>query len=337
MERFLNEEIVRKSEERARRDTAVMVGAGILTLGLFVALCLMTRTGNARTMLFIAMGGTVAAGWGMLAWWMFRAEPARAEARHLKGLAAGQEEIREGRFFLENGEFRIPQSVRVNKVRLETGEETVRLNLNAGLRNRMPGDGARVRVETVRKFITGIEVLEEGTGQKTRPGGRGKRIRRGLGRWIPAAVIWGLFAVMVTGFVFNQITDTDPGHKITVFADCEVKNGAVLAERLEKALEGAVRMVKVHPFSYAMLNSASLRTADVYIVPDSRREEYREWLGDGEGILFHDPENGKTAGGETFILSPEIYRVYIGAQSAHLEDGLARKTAEILTETEGRP
>ena len=136
---------------------------------------------------------------------------------------------------------------------------------------------------------------------------------------------------MVTGFVFNQITDTAPANKIVIYADCEVQNAPETAEKLEKALNGTVRMVKIHPFSYALFDSVRLRQADLYLVPDSHLAEYREWFTAEDGIPFFDSGNGKAAAKDCFLYAPaETYRLYTGAESVHLDDGLARRAAELL-------
>ena len=95
-------------------------------------------------------------------------------------------------------------------------------------------------------------------------------------------------------------------------------------------------MVKIHPFSYMMFGDEELKTADLYILPDSHREQYGEWLAPGdEGILMYDPESGAAVAGDTFLYTAgeeagEVFRLYTGAKSPHLEDGMARQAAEKL-------
>ena len=80
-----------------------------------------------------------------------------------------------------------------------------------------------------------------------------------------------------------------------------------------------------------------LKNADLYILPDSHRKQYGEWLLQGdEGILVYDPETGYTVAGDIFLYtegkeSGEPFRLYLGANSPHLEDGTARQAAELLT------
>ena len=225
MERFLNEETIQGSRTRVRRVKRVLYGLVILTAALFTALCLLTHTGNARTMLFLTIASTVLLGWGIIALWLFAAEPMKAEEQHLTGLAAAEPENREGLFSLDSDVFRIPKSVRVRKARLETDDDTLSLNLNDKLTDKMPPDGSRVRVLTARKFIIGLETLESGPADAPRRKSSGaKKILHALGRFFLPAVLWAMMAALVTGFVFNQITDTSPENKIVLYADCELQN-----------------------------------------------------------------------------------------------------------------
>ena len=200
----------------------------------------------------------------------------------------------------------------------------------------MPPDGSLVRAETARKFITGLEVLEAGGQADRQKPSRWKAFTRGFGRFLLPAVLWTLTALVFTGFVFNQITDTAPKNKIVIYADCEIRNAPELAERLEKELGGAVRMVKIHPFSYAMFDTARLKQADLYIVPDSREETYCEWFAGEDALTVRDPAAGTAAAADHFLYEPEeTYRIRTGSASVHLEDGLARRAAELLAAMTG--
>ena len=83
---------------------------------------------------------------------------------------------------------------------------------------------------------------------------------------------------------------------------------------------------------YAMFGSEALKTADLYIVPDSDREQYADWFAPGEeGLPVYDPETGVSVAGTWILYAPEeTYRLYIGAGSPHLTDGLAQLGAELL-------
>ena len=187
-----------------------------------------------------------------------------------------------------------------------------------------------MRLALVHSYIAGVETLESGSAE----GGASRRPARikKIGQLIPLLGVWLLVAVIFGSFVFYQITDTDPAHKLTLYVDGEVRNEAQLAALLEKELPEPIRMVQVHPFSYAMFGSDALRAADLYIVPDSDLEQFADWFAPGEeSVTVHDPETGVSVAGTWLLYAPEeTYRLYLGANSAHLEDGLARQGAELL-------
>ena len=54
---------------------------------------------------------------------------------------------------------------------------------------------------------------------------------------VPVLVLWLMLSVLVWGFVFTRITDTDPAHKITLFVDSEVTDATGLAVKLEESLD----------------------------------------------------------------------------------------------------
>ena len=242
-----------------------------------------------------------------------------------------EREYREGRLTLTRESVQIPRSIRIRKILLDTGEEEPeRLNLDERWVSRMPRDGSRVRLALSHSYIAGVQVLEEGPGEPAaRFAPSGRRLPAGL---IPLMGVWALCAVFFSSFVFFQLTDTDPVHKITLYVDGEIRSEEKLAALLEKGLPDSIRMVQIHPFRYAMFGSEALKSADLFIVPDSEREQFAEWFAPGDaGIPVYDPASGISVAGEWILYRPEeVYRLYSGAASPHLEDGLAAKAAKLL-------
>ncbi|MBE5793535.1 MAG: hypothetical protein E7323_02505 [Clostridiales bacterium] len=96
---------------------------------------------------------------------------------------------------------------------------------------------------------------------------------------IPAMILWAMVSVFLWGWIFTFLTDTKPENKLTLFIDAAVTDGTGLAVQLEEPLlDDTISMVKVHPFTYAMLDSEPLRQSDAYIVRASHVEEYRDWF-----------------------------------------------------------
>ena len=342
MERFLTKETLERSKKKAQNSRRILFACAGGGLALYTLLCRLTRTENAGAMLIAAMAVLALTGWAVILLWMFFAEPTRAEANHLESLSSREETVLEGRAVMNPEGFRIPKSVRVRKVALETAEGTVSLNLNEKLADRMPPDGSEIRAAVRGKTITGLEVVRREKGGRTeRQRSKARHFLKGLGRFLLPGTAWGVLAVIFTGFVFSGLTDAEPEQKITVYADCAVRNETELAVRLERALGGAVRMVKVHPFTYALFGTKDLKTADLYILPDGHLADYGEWV-TGEGVILYGPETEAAAAEYFEYLPGETYRLYTGAASAHLADGLAKRAAELVAglikenpETEG--
>ena len=110
-------------------------------------------------------------------------------------------------------------------------------------------------------------------------------------------VLWFFFAFLFCGLVFSRLGDTDASHKVTLYADVPAMRDTELAAELEENRPEGIRMVKVHPFSYAMFDTDDLLGADLYILPTSRVEEYADSLRSIEGAAF-DAEGGYLRGGE---------------------------------------
>ena len=318
----------KKREKQASTAFRILVG---ITIVVFIVLCLMVRTENANTLHLALMAVTAVMGWICIIIYQLCVKEARSQVGHLSMLVSGEKEYRTGLVSLTGDSVRIPKSILIRKVLLDSGEgDPARLNLDECWVSRMPPDGSRVNLALVHSYIAGVETLESGSAK----GGVSRRpaqIRKAA-KLIPLLGIWVIVAVFFCSFVFYQITDTDPAHKITLYVDGVVRNEAQLAARLEKELKAPIRMVQVHPFTYAMFGSDALRAADLYIVPDSDLEQFEDWFAPGEeSITVHDPETGVSVADTWILYTPEeTYRLYLGAGSVHLEDRLARQGAELL-------
>ncbi len=168
---------------------------------------------------------------------------------------------------------------------------------------------------------------------------------------VPLLILWAMLSIFLWGFVFSHITDTDAAHKITLCVDGEAPRATDLAVLMEEKLEGAVRMVKVRPFSYAMFDAKTLTEADLFLVPASHIEEYMDWFAplppeftekEGAWMLDGVPYgyNAEQAASDyiaydTTEANGKDYLLF-GKKSVHLNgnenavDNLAAKAAEIL-------
>lgn len=155
-----------KEMERHRRRAAWSGAAawGALALGWLAsaALCFFVNTANAQRMLFWVIGLATVSGWVFILLRQMVHSPAYAEASHTAGILADETEKTEeyeGTLRLSPGAFQIPKSIAVRRATLINGEESVTLSIDAAYARRLPPDGSFLRVQTVRKYITGYEVL----------------------------------------------------------------------------------------------------------------------------------------------------------------------------------
>ena len=332
MEWFYTEKDRSALKKQEQKLTAAFWILAAAAAAVFIVLCLLIRTENAQTMHPALIAATALLGWFCIALWQLGVKEARTQLGHLDMLREGEKEFREGQMILSRESIQIPKSIRIRKVLLDTGEsDQLRLNLDENWISRMPADGSRVRLAVTHSYIAGVEVLEKASGKRTERN-TPARMRKAA-KLIPLLGIWALAAVIFSSFVFYQITDTDAAHKITIYIDGEIRNEAQLAARLEKELPDPVRMVQIHPFRYAMFGSAALKAADLFIVPDRDKSQFADWFAPGDpGIPVYQPETDVSVAGTWILYEPgETYRLYTGAGSAHLEDGMARRTAELLT------
>ena len=144
-----------RMDRRAKVSLYVSIGLLLSALIICIVLCAQVNTGNAERMLYTVIG------WIAILLLRLIYFPSAAVCRHMKSIIGGAEEELEGFLSLSPAPFQIPKGILARKVSLavEGEEETRKLNINDRFVKKLPPDGTRVRVRTVRKFITAIEVL----------------------------------------------------------------------------------------------------------------------------------------------------------------------------------
>ena len=362
MNEFVTPAAAEREHAKARRLTLAFRCLSGGTLALFVTLCLLIGTGTVRVPFPVLAMSMTLLGWACITLYTLFLRPARGNAAHLDRLLAGEKGLYEGRFHLSEESFQIPGSARVRKVTLTPADETwdpafpsdggadaaVRLNLDEAWIHLAPPEGTPVRVQTSGRFVTGMETLERVSSQPSGKKSAWRAFRRGFSILFPAFVLWTMMVIVLGGFVYNQITDTAPKNKIVLYADLDHFSGAeALAIELEKAKPDAIRMVQVHPFSYALFGSDALRGADLFIVPASHVETYRDWFAplpevfrdeknvlllDGVpcGLKVYDPSGEPNAAGSWIPYPEEPCYLFFGAASPHLEDQAAVPIVQAL-------
>ena len=99
------------------------------------------------------------------------------------------------------------------------------------------------------------------------------RVLRAVFSRLHIYVLWLIVSTVFWGWIFLWLTDTAPSGKVTVYIDAPCDDRA-LELALEETLPAGIRMIKVHPFSYAMFDDGDLERADLYLVPESRASNY---------------------------------------------------------------
>ena len=155
-----------KEEMERHRRRAAWSGAaawGALALGWLACgvLCFFVNTANAQRMLYGVIGLATVSGWVFILLRQMVYLPAHAEANHIAGIITEESTDYEGVLRLSPGAFQIPKSILVRRATLTNDEESVTLSIDAAFARRLPPDGSFLRVQTVRKYITGYEVLHE--------------------------------------------------------------------------------------------------------------------------------------------------------------------------------
>lgn len=159
MIRLYTPESARHWKRRAALLLGLAIGLVVLALVVNIVLCTRVNTANAQTLQVTCIALFTLAGWACILLLYFAYAPAKAQAVHIGGMFSAENETYEGVLTIHKESFHIPKSVTVRKATLETAEGAVALSVSAGLVHQLPKNGTAVRVTTVRKYITGYEVL----------------------------------------------------------------------------------------------------------------------------------------------------------------------------------
>lgn len=170
-------------------------------------------------------------------------------------------------------------------------------------------------------------------------------------------LLWLVLSTMFWAWIFTFVRDTTADKKVVLYADVFSMSDRALDVRLEEEMPEGIEMIRVHLFSYAMFNDASLGQGDLYILPEWEVEEmiedlaplsldgaYEYYWHEGEpyGILIYDAKTG-TGIAQDYIQylapgqEPQNYYLFFGARSVHLDeqDETARLVARSLLSITG--
>ena len=165
-------------------------------------------------------------------------------------------------------------------------------------------------------------------------------------------VLWAVISTIFWAWIFTLVTDTVPAKKVTIYIQTENCRSAELGLKLEETMPEGIRMIKAHPFSYAVFGQNDLLNADFFVIRESEAEEMLPSFAplEGESLDCGDRERfcrdgiwygvkvWDTASGEGDARSylayeeGEDYYLFFNADSPHLSsgDGAALRVAETL-------
>ena len=167
-------------------------------------------------------------------------------------------------------------------------------------------------------------------------------------RWI----LWALLSAVFWSWIFGLVTNTDPAHKVVLYANVDEMQDKALALRLEEEKPEGIKMIKVHPFSYAMFDDGELAASDLYVLSAADVEQQRDSFaplagedfdrggrelclldGAAYGVKIYDAATGEGAAAEYLGYDPDTdYYLFFNIDSPHLSagDGAALRVAELL-------
>ncbi len=140
-------------------------------------------------------------------------------------------------------------------------------------------------------------------------------LRRVL-RSVPALLAWAMLVLVIWGFVFLRLTDTDTEHKLVVYFDCELKDATALMLDMEEQMgvggklpyafseRSDIRMIKARPFTYNMMGDSLDGDGDLFVVAEGDMEVYSDW--------FEPLPNELTGGRALYLVDGAALGVCVG-------------------------
>ena len=160
-------------------------------------------------------------------------------------------------------------------------------------------------------------------------------IKRILGNWY-RYILWALLSAVFWAWIFTLLFSAPAKKKVVLYADLPALDRNALSMALEEDLPEGIRIVDTAVFDDMMFNQTEVLTGDLYLIPDSRVEEYLAsftpidpadfpdaafFESDGEpyGILVYDEEKGLRIAGDLICYVPgERCWLFFNKDSQHI-------------------
>ena len=159
MTEYYSQKDCETARARAGRDRGTALSIFLSALIMCVILCARVSTLNAQASYTVVVTVSTLGGWAAILIWALAYRPRKAAFVHMKGMLDGQREGFTGRLGAPGKVTRIPGSIDVRRIPVLTDEGSVSLLVYAPLSEKLPGEGAFVRLETVSRYIVACEVI----------------------------------------------------------------------------------------------------------------------------------------------------------------------------------
>lgn len=148
-----------KLAARRRLVKRLLWALALAALGVCVFLTLRTNTRNIYQMLLACICVSVGAAWIIIYFGIYAVRDGGRELAHAEHLAEGEREIVEGTVTLLKLKVRIRNSVTLRKVRVDTAQGPVTLNVDLDKANRLKKAGPDLRLYVSHGYIAAYEVM----------------------------------------------------------------------------------------------------------------------------------------------------------------------------------
>ncbi len=145
-------------KKRAGILKAFLITLMTLALAAAIVMCFFVSSKTAGRLLSAIIIECTLSGWIAILVLNLACLPAHREYRHILHIIHEEKIAAEGEISISPMEFPIPKSISIRKVTLKDGEDTQTFSVNSRFVNLLPKSG-RVRVQSAKGYITGIEVI----------------------------------------------------------------------------------------------------------------------------------------------------------------------------------
>lgn len=170
---------------------------------------------------------------------------------------------------------------------------------------------------------------------------------------LPKYLLWLVVSTLLWLWIFSFLTDAPAAKKVTLYANVPAMEDPALSIALEESMPEGIQMIRAHSFDYFMFGDPKTAGGDIYILPESALEQYREILapldgsqwqnaclvGTAYGVKVYDAESGSGAAMQYIRYTAEgfpgeDYYLCFGKDSLHAgaQDTAAYAAAEAFLE-----